>query len=57
MRLKTTIFFSFGFLRASGGCVLLNISERMRLLVRGYVTRGNGAVAGMMEGGEGNGGR
>lgn len=52
MRLKTTIFFSFGFLRASGGCVLLNISERMRLLVRGYVTRGNGAVAGVMEGGD-----
>lgn len=46
-------FFSFRLLRASGGCVLINILEQTRLLERGYVTRRNRVVVGMMEGGQG----
>lgn len=40
--------FSFWLLRASGGCVLLNISEPTGLLGRGCGTRRNGVIAGML---------
>lgn len=36
--------FSFWLLRASGGCVLLNISGPTRLFERGYVKRENGVI-------------
>lgn len=44
-----TFFFRSSFLRASGGCVVFNISELTRLLERGYVIGGNGAGARMTE--------
>lgn len=48
--IKRQFFYLFilGLLRASGGCVLLNISQVTRLHERGYVT-GGGVVNRRME--------
>lgn len=47
--------FSFLLLRASGGCVRLNISRATRLFERLFVT--NGVTVAMMEGKKGDGRR